>query len=88
MGYYKWGIQKWFDHQMQQGLERGIEQGIGQGQGLLLQKQLSKRFGALPHALLQKINEGTAPQIEVWGERVLYAATLEEVFAEPRAAAH
>ena len=104
MGYYKWGIQKWFDHQMQQGLERGIEQGlergieqglergieqgIGQGQGLLLQKLLSKRFGALPHALLQKINEGTAPQIEVWGERVLYAATLEEVFAEPRAAAH
>ena len=65
---------------IEQGREQGFHRGIGQGQGLLLQKLLSKRFGDLPPEMVQMIRSAEPKEIELWGERVLDAPSLQAVF--------
>ena len=65
---------------MQQGISQGITKGITQGERLLLQRQLTRRFGALPISATRQIAEASSTQIELWGDRVLDAASLDEVF--------
>ncbi|MEY3759768.1 MAG: hypothetical protein RIR39_1259, partial [Pseudomonadota bacterium] len=47
---------------------------------LLLQRQLVRRFGALPNEVVNQIATATTRQLENWGDRVLDAATLDDVF--------
>jgi hypothetical protein len=61
--------------------QKGIEKGIEKGEALLLQRLLVRRFGALPHHVLEQIATATADQIEIWGDRVLEATTLEAIFS-------
>ena len=60
--------------------QRGIEKGIEKGEALLLQRLLVRRFGPLPDDLMARIGSATQEQIECWSDRVLDAASLEEVF--------
>jgi hypothetical protein len=53
--------------------------GIVQGEALLLQRQLARRFGPLPSAVVAQLGSATAEQLERWSDRVLDAATLDEV---------
>ncbi|MEI2415873.1 DUF4351 domain-containing protein [Orrella sp. JC864] len=64
------------------GLERGLEQGRQQGQAELLRTQLSRRFGPLPQWAEQRLAQGPASQLTVWGQRLLDASSLDEVFAD------
>jgi hypothetical protein len=81
---YKWGIELWMENKqvewLQEGIEKGIEKGKGHGACLILQKQLAKRFGVLPHDRLELIHQSGTDQLELWAERVLTAQTLDEVF--------
>jgi hypothetical protein len=61
-------------------IEKGIEKGIAQGEALLLQRLLARRFGPLPSDLAARISSATTEQLERWGDRVLDAASLDEVF--------
>ena len=61
--------------------QRGIEKGIEKGEALLLQRLLARRFGQLPPDLIQRISQATAAEIELWGDRVLDAGSLDEVFS-------
>ena len=72
--------QKYEQKGFEQGIERGIERGIEKGEALVLQKLLTKRFGTLPRELVIAISAASAAQIDVWVDRVLDAASLEEVF--------
>ena len=65
---------------IEKGIEQGIERGIEKGEALLLQRQLTRRFGTLPSDVVGQIAGATAAQLEQWGDRVLDAASLEEVF--------
>lgn len=65
---------------MQAGMQAGLQAGIEQGEALVLQKLLTKRFGALPADLSAQIGAATAAQIDVWVDRVLDAQSLDEVF--------
>lgn len=65
---------------IEKGIEQGIERGIEKGEALLLQRQLTRRFGTLPSDVVGRIAGATAAQLEQWGDRVLDAASLEEVF--------
>ena len=58
------------------------KEGRKEGEALLLQRQLGKRFGPLPSAIVERIASASATQIETWGERVLDAASLEEVLSD------
>ena len=72
--------QKYEQIGIERGIEKGIEQGIEKGEALVLQKLLTKRFGTLPRALVIAISAASATQIDVWVDRVLDAASLEDVF--------
>ena len=58
----------------------GGEKGIEKSEALLLQRQLVRRFGQLPLDLVGRISQASAAEVELWGDCVLDAASLDEVF--------
>lgn len=62
------------------GIKKGLQQGLQQGEVRVLRRLLTRRFGELPAWAEAKLQEAELAQLEVWGERVLDAGTLEEVF--------
>jgi predicted transposase YdaD len=65
----------------QEGRQEGIQVGRIEGESQLLAKLLSKRFGPLPAWAREKMAHADIEQLEVWGERVLDAGTLADIFA-------
>ena len=59
---------------------KGIGKGIEKGDTLLLQRQLVQRFDVLANEVVNQIAMATPEPIETWGDRVLDAATLDDVF--------
>ncbi len=55
-------------------------EGESEGELKLLRKQLIRRFGTLPEWAEAKLAAADSAQLETWGERVLEAATLDEIF--------
>jgi predicted transposase YdaD len=54
-----------------------------EGQQELLLRQLARRFGALPEAVTARVMNAGSEELERWGDRVLDAASLDDVFAAP-----
>lgn len=50
------------------------------GEAKLLQRLLVRRFGPLPHHIVEKLGEASTVQIEEWGDRVLDAPSLDAIF--------
>jgi flagellar biosynthesis/type III secretory pathway protein FliH len=80
--YYNQGLEQGVRQGIRQGVQQGLQQGVVQGELLLLSRQLKKRFGELPGWAEQMLKEASGRMLEVWSERILTAATLEDVFAE------
>lgn len=70
------------DKGMQAGMQQGVQQGMQQGECSLLVRQLTRRFGALPEWAKTRLHQANTDLLETWGERVLDARSLEEVFGE------
>jgi flagellar biosynthesis/type III secretory pathway protein FliH len=70
---------------LKEGREEGREQGREEGQRLALSRlvglQLTKRFGNLPQPIESRIRNASAAELQAWGEAVLDAKTLDDVFA-------
>ncbi len=64
-----------------EGMEKGIEQGLVMGEAALLLRLLERRFGPLPAATRQRIAAADADTLLLFGDRVLDAQSLEDVFA-------
>ena len=60
--------------------EEGMRRGRVDGERSLLQRQLLRRFGALTPEISERVSEASAADLETWGDRVLDADTLEDVF--------
>ena len=67
-------------HIERKGIQQGMQQGIQQGEVFILKRQLRRRFGELPLALEQRLNEASISELESWAEHILSANTLDEVF--------
>jgi hypothetical protein len=83
---------------MAQGIEQGLLQGrqLGRQEGKLegklegkqegelavLTRQLSRRFGALDAATIERLRRATPAELEHWADNILDAQTLEEVFGQ------
>jgi hypothetical protein len=60
--------------------ERGIEKGFVLGEVALLERQLTRRFGDLPEEVRARLKAGSSEQLQLWGDRVLDASSLAEIF--------
>lgn len=64
-----------------EGRQEGLQKGLQQGEAALLLRQLERKFGRLG-AQTRKLVRGADPQrLLLWGDRVLTAERLEDVFA-------
>jgi AcrR family transcriptional regulator len=60
-------------------------QGIAQGYRTMLRNLLEQRFGALPASVEARLEQADADPLDAWGNRVLTAASLDDVFdSDPR----
>jgi predicted transposase YdaD len=62
------------------GEARGEARGEIKGEAKLLKRQLQHRFGPLPIWVLERIDMASAAKLEDWGEAILMASSLDEVF--------
>ena len=67
---------------IEKGIEKGIERGAREGSANLLKRLLTSRFGALAPVICARLAGASTEQIEQWGERVLIADSIEDVFRE------
>jgi hypothetical protein len=63
------------------GRKGGLSDGRKEGLRGLLIRQLTRRFGSLPEAAMSRIQAAGPEQLESWGERLLSASSLDDVFA-------
>ncbi|MBY0455159.1 MAG: Rpn family recombination-promoting nuclease/putative transposase [Burkholderiaceae bacterium] len=66
----------------QEGKREGITEGEAKGEAKLLQRLLVRRFGPLPHHIVDQLSKASTVQIEAWGDRVLDAKQLDEIFTD------
>jgi hypothetical protein len=65
-----------------EGRRDGQREGQRQGERRLLLKQLHSRFGELPQTAVARVEAAEPEELERWGERVLTAKSLAEVFGD------
>jgi len=74
--------QKWMEEGELRGLEKGREEGRKQGEASIFNRLLQLKFKEIPSQFQAKIDEADADTLLRWGERILSAQTLDEIFAD------
>ena len=72
--------QEWQQQHHQAGLTEGMVRDVAQGEQALLLRLLHRRFGEIPEATRQRLEQAGTDKLETWADRVLDAKTLAEVF--------
>ncbi len=75
-------VVEWTEQWKAEGRVEGREEGLVEGEAIFLARQLEIKYGPLNQAIKTKLSTADAEQLLLWGERVLTAASLEEIFAE------
>lgn len=65
---------------MEKGIEKGMEQGIVKGESAMLLRLLERRFGPLSEPVRQRVAGADAETLLAWGERLLDARRLEDIW--------
>ena len=73
-------MEQWTKRVHQQGIQQGIQQGQTEGEAAILVRQLERRFGPLSPRHRARIESADAETLLVWGDRVLTAQSVDEVF--------
>lgn len=77
------GLQRGIQQGVQQGIQQGVQQGVQQGERAMLLRLLRRRFGEeLVRAREARVAAASGEQIAAWADRVLSAATLDELLAD------
>ena len=74
--------EEWKSQGIKEGIKKGIKKGRQEGEVAILVRQAERKYGALSNAHRQKIAEADADTLLRWSERILWAATLDEVLAD------
>ncbi|MEY3220995.1 MAG: hypothetical protein RIT27_2352 [Pseudomonadota bacterium] len=64
----------------QEAFNKGKYQGKLEGERLILKRLLERRFKTLPEWVLQRLNQATDEQLEIWSLKLFDVDTLEELF--------
>jgi Domain of unknown function (DUF4351) len=73
-------VMEWTREWEQNGIRKGREEGRREGEATLLIRQLEFKFGPLRPGDLARIDAADSERLLQWGERVLAARSMEEVF--------
>ena len=65
-----------------EGLEKGVRKGRIEGEATLLLRQLERRFGSISTVIRQRITNTDAETLLIYGERILDAQSLDEIFGD------
>ncbi len=79
---HKAGRKEGEDIGMEVGIELGMEAGMEAGERAIVLRLLSKRFGPLDAAVRARVEQASVSNLELWADRILTAATLEEILAD------
>jgi hypothetical protein len=74
------GMQKGFEQGILKGIAQGRQEGRQEGEYVLLLRQLKHKFQVVPEHCLQRMTKADAELLLQWGEKVLEAKTIEEIF--------
>lgn len=74
------GWEEGWQQGQQQGRQEGQQDGEIKGERALLTRQLQHRFGELPAQYKKRLDKAKSDQLLEWGERLLDAKVLKEVF--------
>lgn len=75
------GIEKGMAKGFEQGIQQGMQQGLQKGEQTLLLRQLKLKFSMIPKNYLTRIKQADTKLLLKWGERILEAKNLEEIFS-------
>lgn len=67
-----------FEHRLEQKHLKGRQE----GEATLLLRLLQKRFGSLPKSVTEWVHSANQSTLEIWGDRMLDAKSLEDVFSD------
>ena len=66
--------------QGQQGMQQGMRQGMRHGESTMLLRQMERKFGQVSEEVKQKIEEADSDTLLEWGEKIISASTIDDVF--------
>jgi hypothetical protein len=72
----------WERQGLEKGLEKGLEQGRREGESTMLLRQLEGRFGAIDEHTRSRLAAADADRLLEWGDRILTASRLKDVFGD------
>ena len=64
----------------QKAKNEGFMAGMEKGMAVMLVRLLKKKFGVIPEEYLQRIEEADADTLLMWGDEVINAQTMNEIF--------
>ena len=70
----------WTENWKQEGIEEGLQKGRQEGEAELLLRLLERRFGPVDETIRTRIRAADSQTLLTWGEQILTAQTIEEVF--------
>jgi len=79
---YNEGRQEGLAQGFEKGIENGVRKGREEGEAALLLRILERRFGPLPINVKHRIASTDAETLLIYGERVLDAQSLDEIFGD------
>ena len=79
---YNEGRQEGLAQGFEKGIENGVRKGREEGEAALLLRILERRFGPLPINVKHRIASTDAETLLIYGERVLDAQSLDEIFVD------
>jgi predicted transposase/invertase (TIGR01784 family) len=62
------------------GMEKGKAEGKTEGEAAMLVRQLKRKFGVIPEKYLQCIDKADADTLLTWGDEVISAQTMNDIF--------
>ena len=72
----------WREEFLEEGRREGRQQGLRAGEARVLLRQIELRFGSLTPAVRERVEGASADDLLRWGERLLTAGSLDEVWAD------
>ncbi len=74
------GAQMLIEQGRAEGLEKGRAEGKAEGKAELLLRLMRRKYGKLPAGVSKRLRGAAGDDLGRWAERVMTAATLDEVF--------